>query len=203
MSVQYPDKRVKRTKETLKTVLLSLMEKKDFHSITITEIVKAADFNRGTFYAHYQQKEDLLDELVNDMFTKMAEAYRNPYQHLSVLDLNDIPTHSIIFFDHFYEHKKFYHVMLKSGTTFNFHEKLRNKLEQLLKEDFDLPISELDSNIEFRMFVTFRVHGLIGLILEWIENDFPDSPSYMGEQLIHILKLFTPKYYVKNQRNNG
>lgn len=198
MSIPHPDKRVKRTKEKFKEVLLALMEEKSFHDITITEIVKTADFNRGTFYAHYEQKEDLLDEIIEDMFQKMTEAHRKPYLNLSVVDFNELHPNSILLFDHFLENKRFYKLMLSPNTNYHFREKMTKRLDKLFKEDFEFVISEIDPNIDIELFSTYRIHGIIGLILEWIENDFSKSPSYMSEQLIHIMKFYTPKIVIKN-----
>lgn len=200
MPINYPDKRVKRTKENFKAVLLSLMEEKCFHNITITEIVKAADYNRGTFYAHYEKKEDLLDEIIEEMFEKMTEAYRKPYLNLSVVDFNEIPSNSIVLFDHFFENKKFYKLMFSPNTNYNFHEIMRKRLDQLFREEFEFSFTEIEPNIDINLFSTYRIHGIIGLILEWIDNDFVQSSSYMGDQLIHILRFYTPKIYIKDKR---
>ena len=42
--------------------LLSILEKKDFEYITIKEICDAAGVNRSTFYLHYENTYDLLQE---------------------------------------------------------------------------------------------------------------------------------------------
>ena len=197
MPIQHPDKRVRRTKVNFKKALLSLMQEKSFHDITITEIVRAADYNRGTFYAHYDKREDLLDEIIEEMFEKMTEAYRKPYLNLSVVNFNEMPSNSIVLFDHFLENKRFYQLMLSPTTNYHFHERLIRRLGQLFREEFEFPFAEIDPTIDINLFSTYRIHGIIGLILEWIENDFTQSASYMGDQLIHILRFYTPKIYIK------
>ncbi len=52
------DRRITKSKKAMKEALLTLMKTKDFRKITITDIVKASDLNRGTFYKHYQSKEE-------------------------------------------------------------------------------------------------------------------------------------------------
>ena len=47
------DKRIRRTKKLLRQALTRLMQQKDFQSITVTDVVREANINRGTFYAHY------------------------------------------------------------------------------------------------------------------------------------------------------
>ena len=43
---------------------LELLERKDFAYITVKEICAAAGVNRSTFYLHYENVGDLLDESV-------------------------------------------------------------------------------------------------------------------------------------------
>ena len=53
--------------------LISLLKKKPFEYITVSEICKTAGVNRSTFYLHYETVGDLLDEtaryLLNDFLT--------------------------------------------------------------------------------------------------------------------------------------
>ena len=43
------DRRVRRTKHLIKQSLIELMYEKPFKDITVTDITKRADLNRGTF----------------------------------------------------------------------------------------------------------------------------------------------------------
>lgn len=199
MSSYHPDRRVMRTKEKFKEVLLELMEEKSIDDITITEIVKRADFNRGTFYAHYRKKEDLLEETVEDMFKKLTDAVRKPYADLSVVDFEKLPSSSILLFDHFAENKRFYKLMMRPSYTYNFHAKIIERLDGLFREEFEFQVNETAPNIDTQLFMTYRVHGIIGMILEWIEKDFRKSSSYMSEQLIHVLKFYTPVINIKEK----
>ena len=60
------DKRIRRTKKLLRQALTRLMQQKDFQSITVTDVVREADINRGTFYAHYRDVYDLRDKIETD-----------------------------------------------------------------------------------------------------------------------------------------
>ena len=61
------DKRIRRTKKLLRQALTRLMQQKDFPSITVTDVVREADINRGTFYAHYRDVYDLRDKIEAEM----------------------------------------------------------------------------------------------------------------------------------------
>ena len=47
------DRRTKYTKDIIKKSLLKMVKKKPFEKITVTEICKICEINRGTFYIHY------------------------------------------------------------------------------------------------------------------------------------------------------
>ena len=75
------DRRVRKTRKLLKEALVALMTEKDFRKITVTELTKKADINRGTFYLHYFDIYDLLEEMENealDYIKKIIEKYSNP-----------------------------------------------------------------------------------------------------------------------------
>ena len=47
--------------------LMSLLEKKDFEYITVKEVCAEAGVNRSTFYLHYENTRDLLEESIELM----------------------------------------------------------------------------------------------------------------------------------------
>lgn len=63
------DPRVVRTRQFIQDAFTELLRHKDFHQITISDITSKATINRATFYAHYQDKYELLDALWADGFT--------------------------------------------------------------------------------------------------------------------------------------
>ena len=58
------DRRILKTQESLKKVVIELMTEKNFDDITIQDIADRANVNRGTIYLHYQDKFDLLDKVI-------------------------------------------------------------------------------------------------------------------------------------------
>ena len=57
------DRRVQKTKERQYKVLVELLTEKPIKDITIKELSERADINRATFYLHYTDVFDLLDQL--------------------------------------------------------------------------------------------------------------------------------------------
>ena len=61
------DKRIRKTKKTLKTTLIKMLKEETFDQVSITELCKNADISRITFYSHYSDKFALVDDIFADM----------------------------------------------------------------------------------------------------------------------------------------
>ena len=57
------DLRVVKTKRNIKQAMISLLNEKDFHDITVKDVLDRALINRSTFYRYYKDKYDLADQL--------------------------------------------------------------------------------------------------------------------------------------------
>ncbi|MGG3281101.1 TetR/AcrR family transcriptional regulator [Paenibacillus solani] len=62
------DPRVIRTRRLLQDAFASLIEEKDFDSITVRDIAERATVNRATFYAHFIDKFEILEARLMESF---------------------------------------------------------------------------------------------------------------------------------------
>ncbi len=60
------DPRVKRTRQLLQQALMDLLQEKGFQAITVQDIAERATLNRATFYAHFTDKYDLIDNVMRE-----------------------------------------------------------------------------------------------------------------------------------------
>lgn len=68
--------------ELMNQALLELLEKKDIEFITITEITKKAGVNRSTFYLHYDDIYELLEETIENLNKQFISSFniKAPYK---------------------------------------------------------------------------------------------------------------------------
>ncbi len=64
---------LKKQKKAFNQALFTLLDQKTFQQITITDIVTEADVNRGTFYKHYRDKEELLDSIIEEILMDLKK----------------------------------------------------------------------------------------------------------------------------------
>jgi AcrR family transcriptional regulator len=73
MSDKSLDPRARRTRQQLQQAMNDLMQESDFQKISINDITERAGVNRATFYAHFQDKHDLLNANVKDYFKALLQ----------------------------------------------------------------------------------------------------------------------------------
>lgn len=61
-----PQIRNTETKARIKRALIELIDEKGLDALTVSDIARRAGINRGTFYLHYVDKFDLLEQLENE-----------------------------------------------------------------------------------------------------------------------------------------
>ncbi|MGG6310304.1 TetR/AcrR family transcriptional regulator [Paenibacillus macerans] len=177
------DPRILRSKSALRDALLKLMAQKPFNAITITDIVKQAKYNRGTFYANYGTKEDLLDDMIADKIQDLLQCFRAPYEKVNVFYPLELHAHSVMIFDHIARNADFYTVLTKSEVLPVLRENIFVSLKRIIMDDLIFEVNDVDQEL----LVIYSLHALLGLIFHWIESGFAHSPSYMQEQLVRIL----------------
>ena len=67
------DRRIARTRSSLHQALLDLVKEKGYAAVTIEDITTRANLGRTTFYLHYQDKEDLLLEGLEERLSALVE----------------------------------------------------------------------------------------------------------------------------------
>lgn len=82
MSGTKDNRRVQYTMDRFKDALLHILATKPLDEVTVTELCRQADLNRGTFYLHFQSPRDLFERIEMDL----VEAIR-PYLTVKINDM--------------------------------------------------------------------------------------------------------------------
>ena len=63
------DPRVKRTRNAMRTAFLQMCTEKPYDQINVSDLAKTAGINRKTFYLHYSELDDLMDDEIRGQFS--------------------------------------------------------------------------------------------------------------------------------------
>ena len=69
------DLRVIRTKNLIKNSFIMLAKQMSYQKISVKDLCDKAMINRNTFYLHYQNKDDLVKEMINDTILKYKDSF--------------------------------------------------------------------------------------------------------------------------------
>lgn len=190
------DRRAVRTKRMIRNALSELIEEKGYNNISITDLTTRADINRGTFYLHYTDKYDLLDQVENEViaevFAEVKSAGTIDVQSaafVSNLDTTDATMPFMIkIFEYLKENSKFVKAILGPKGDPKFQLKIKNLIEISLFEKNPIKIfNEKTMQIPREYFLSYVFSAHLGVIQQWLNSGMDKSP----EEMTHILsKMF-------------
>ncbi|WP_414047524.1 TetR/AcrR family transcriptional regulator [Macrococcus equi] len=173
------DRRIRKTKQSIRKALLELMLEKSFDNITVNDIANSADINRGTFYLHYVDKFELLESIENEMLQRFIELQQS-------MDLSAVIHEDDLFQEVFIkkvmsilkEDKLFFKVMLHPNLNTTFEYKFRKMIQSNFERMIDLEEIE---GIPFNYYFTFVSSAQMGVIKQWVKTDMQESPEHIAK----------------------
>lgn len=165
------DARITRTKNELRKGLLALLRNKTFEKITVTEICQASKINKMTFYKHYDDKYDLLDDCARTTVEEVVGQVR--LAHGKIERIEDFPNYFASFvimaFDKVLEVKD---VLLSlSAAEGNFGgQVVANALEQSLEQTMTKLLERLQIRYHVGGVTAFFVGGFASVAIRIIHE---------------------------------
>ena len=171
------DRRVRRTRTQLRRALTELLEEKDIRSVTVRELTERADVNRGTFYAHYRDIYDLVEQTENELFSEieaMLDAYSSDQLRRGIAPiLRDV-------FQFVGRNQGLCRVFLGRDEAEGFFRRLNTLIYQKCLREWE-GLFRLGDLSGPNYSLEFVVAGTVGLIRTWALRGFRESPEEMAE----------------------
>lgn len=175
------DARVRYTKIKIKESFFTLLAQKEFPLITVTELCDLAEINRGTFYKHYTDMEDLLRKTEDDIFKTVRKTSHQLSPKNSVDGMEKILTD-----------------LSRSQTApvfllFRADSQFSNQISEYLCQDFSSHFMEISDYTphETAMIHRFMIYGCASIIRSWLLSD--ESKRLSPRELAVFLFTMTEK----------
>lgn len=145
------DRRAKRTASQIKETMFSFMENTAIHQVSVSDICKTCQINRATFYDHYRDVFDLVQDMENDMLLELQKMMEIVAPEETAAE--DV---SCLFFGFLAEHRRKMHLLLTSEHSREFCIRLDGVLmpffEKKIRQNYEIPVgaeAELHSAMKF------------------------------------------------------
>ncbi|HEY1013682.1 MAG TPA: TetR/AcrR family transcriptional regulator C-terminal domain-containing protein [Herpetosiphonaceae bacterium] len=178
------DPRVRRTRQALREALLALIEERGFAAILVQDIADRAAINRVTFYKHYRDKYDLLEQTMQAMLGELTDSLDALLREPSDQAVFDGLVHWL---EHVSAHASFYRTMLGKGGNAAFAARLRAHLEAMVSQALaDEPDLE-PAAMPFAVLLRFSAGGFLSVTEWWLEQRQPVPVREAAHQLHRLL----------------
>ncbi len=175
-----------RSKALIKDALLSLMIEKPFEKISISDIVRRADVNRGTFYAHYSNTSDVLKSISTSVVDEIALLIA-PYDPSRVLDAPENFLAQITFF--LMKNPDYYAKLLQSD---KFHEVLDDARYNAVSKVIGNYPDRLDENHK-RMLIMVLDYAISGVMTIYADILLRKLPIRLEDSVQYISQILKPQ----------
>lgn len=177
------DPRTIRSKEMFKTAAFSLLsEESDISKLTVQKVAAEAGLNRTTFYLHYQDIQDFLTQITEEILNGLSGKIAALIQSEGLSEKQQLTQ----LLDYLYIHRNHLLILFKLN---QFEEKLFVLLKQLVEIRRKNTQKELPDEY---VSIDIKTASLVGIIMWWLKKGLHFSSDYMANE-IHLMYKVRPQ----------
>ena len=174
-------KRQTRTEAKIKAAYTRIVKAKGFDALTVSDLAREADINRGTFYMHYVDKFDLRQQLIDNTIDELTSILIPKDASADALEIGDIiRTDDIVealrYIKRDYE---FIDAVSNGGTDMQLHDRIKDVIRQLLLSQVSRlrtpPSGFADFPQEYAQEIL--VSAVTSILWLWIRRRCRESPE--------------------------
>lgn len=190
------DLRVIKTKKLIRNSFIELSKKISYQKISIKDLCDKAMINRNTFYLHYQNKDDLVKEIVSETIdrykvnfipliaqifinvrSKNVEGFTNNVKEILTIISEDI---------------ELYKIVLSDDYLTGYFGGIVNTYEKIIMDYLNM------STAKAKLIFRYMISGCSGVLTEWIlKNTLPTDET---AKIIAKLALENIYYFTEENR---
>lgn len=163
------NRRRKASRDRIETAFVRLLQDRELGQLSVTEICKAAEVNRTTFYANYLDIYDLADAVQK----RLEEGVYELYGGETAMGMSEQGFQKL--FEHIRDNQLFYKTYFKLGLDGRY-----ELTERDLKSTAEFYLGErMEQHLEYHL--EFFRNGLNAIIKLWLKNGCRETPEEMAD----------------------
>ena len=183
------DRRQQKTRDAIFTAFENLLAEKNYSRISVQEIIDKANVGRTTFYAHFETKDSLLQELCNDLFDHVFSTNPNiETSHdfsLGSGSSKKIVTHILY---HLQDSKKNIIRLFQGESKDIFIAYFRRYLDEMIVKYILKGITKTNSEVPDSFLKNHISSSFVNMIEWWISNGMKESPETLCNYFFSVIE---------------
>jgi len=175
------DRRIQRTRQLLQDALVGLILEKGYEGVTVQDIIDRANVGRSTFYAHFQDKEDL--------FLSGFESLRSQFEQHLLGGGNEVQNPwalSLIIFEHVQANQRVFKAVVGKQGGGVMAQHFNKYLVMLIRSHMKAQMpAKAREQVPPDILSQVIVSTLMALLTWWLDNDLP----YPAERMNTMFQL--------------
>ncbi len=183
------DRRKRKTRLAIQQAVAQLIKEKGFESMTILDITERADINRGTFYLHFVDKYDMLDQFEEELVTKIKQAV---LEHLAYdasaedLIITRYPT-LVNVLQCISDEKQILEILFQTKGILSLQTQMKDVFLQLFQMDVLRGMETISTKVSPDFFVTILTSNLLGFAQYFLASDEEMEPEKLAKTMLNVL----------------
>ena len=171
------DRRQRKTRKAIYDAFEALMAKGHYSQVTVAQIIDQADIGRSTFYAHFETKDELIEQICAEMFDHIFEGVDSHCVTHAQLETPDLKGKLAHLLYHLRDaHSGVAGKLLMEGEP-HFTAYFQSKLVELFESDMPTPSDELPLDLRESLMVS----AFCRAVSWWFGGHFETSPEQLAE----------------------
>ena len=174
------DRRQRKSREAIFAALTELLSEKDFHRITVGEIIQRADVGRATFYAHFETKDYLLKELCSELFCHILDAAHGE-EHRHIFDCQAPDSVFLHLLLHLQKNDNHVLELLSGRNNEMFLQYFKENLRQLVESQLPLFAERKSDRLPEDFWIDHIAAVFVETVRWWVAKGLRESPETVAE----------------------
>lgn len=191
------DLRVVRTKRNIKKAFIELAKNETYQKISVKDLCDIAMINRNTFYLHYQNKDDLVREMVDETISKYKVCFMplvaQFFVDIQKKDINSFAKNIESLLKILYEDIELYRIILTDDYLTGYFRSVEGVYEKNIMSFLNIRTNK--SKLIFR----YMMSGCAGILTDWmIRHTLPidETAKIIAKLALENIYYFTEENHI-------
>lgn len=170
------DRRQRKSREAIFQAFTDLLMTRSYSQITVQNIIDKADVGRSTFYAHFDTKEALLEEMCTELFHHVVKDHKEAEK---THDFSEGENSTGTIITHILYHLRDHHgniIQILQGESGDlFLRYFKRYLKDVFADELRGKLKPLDVPYDFK--IHFIVCSFVDMVNWWAQNGLKETPE--------------------------